>query len=180
MTCLLDDLPVSRCGVLMAVVVIAGRETLNFRDEYGFWGDDDDRSSVKGKKEWEEVDQDSRRGYRVHKQCLLFTVSDLEWHVDARDGPFIDEKGDDLYLKEVFEKSWLQQLFVWYHQPSLPSLPRTKLLDVYSEIGVSNFCLKSAQSRTFLQLTVQTGRANPGNDVCGENLSKVIIYLGNL
>nr|GMD37199.1 hypothetical protein Iba_scaffold44671CG0010 [Ipomoea batatas] len=54
MTCLLGDSPISRCGgVLMATTVIAGRETLHFRDEYGFWGDDDDRSSVKGKKESE-------------------------------------------------------------------------------------------------------------------------------
>nr|GMC49319.1 hypothetical protein Iba_chr01bCG6720 [Ipomoea batatas] len=54
MTCYLDDSPVSHCGgVLMATAVIAGRETLHFRDEYGFWGDYDGHSSVKGKKESE-------------------------------------------------------------------------------------------------------------------------------
>nr|GME18923.1 hypothetical protein Iba_scaffold21619CG0010 [Ipomoea batatas] len=37
----------------MATTVIAGRETLHFRDEYGFWGDYDGHSSVKGKKESE-------------------------------------------------------------------------------------------------------------------------------
>ncbi|XP_019185040.1 PREDICTED: uncharacterized protein LOC109180010 [Ipomoea nil] len=43
---------------------------------------------------------------------------------------------DDLYKKELFEQSCVDPLFVWYPQPSLPSLPRTKLLNIYTEIGV--------------------------------------------
>lgn len=46
--------------------------------------------------------------------------------------------GDDLYLKDLFEKSSSRHLFVWYPQPSLPSLPRQKLLEIYSKIGVRN------------------------------------------
>nr|GLL31644.1 uncharacterized protein LOC109170777 [Ipomoea trifida] len=51
---------------------------------------------------------------------------------------------DDLYLKELFEKSCVP-LFVWYPQPSLPSLPRTKLLNIYWEIGVPSLS-ESAQN----------------------------------
>ncbi|KAH0688120.1 hypothetical protein KY284_018673 [Solanum tuberosum] len=46
--------------------------------------------------------------------------------------------GDDLYLKDLFEKSSSHHLFVWYPQPSLPSLPRQELLEIYSKIGVRN------------------------------------------
>ncbi|XP_055828566.1 uncharacterized protein LOC129896657 [Solanum dulcamara] len=46
--------------------------------------------------------------------------------------------GDDLYLKDLFEKSSSRHLFVWYPQPSLPSLPRQELLEIYSKIGVCN------------------------------------------
>ncbi|CAI9767381.1 unnamed protein product [Fraxinus pennsylvanica] len=56
---------------------------------------------------------------------------------------------DDLCLKDLFEQSASQPLFVWYPQPSLQSLPRNKLLDIYSKIGVRNlseYVQKSKQS----------------------------------
>ncbi|XP_019185115.1 PREDICTED: uncharacterized protein LOC109180071 [Ipomoea nil] len=43
---------------------------------------------------------------------------------------------DDLYKKELFEQSCVDPLFIWFPQPSLPSLPRTKLFNIYREIGV--------------------------------------------
>ena len=39
-------------------------------------------------------------------------------------------------LQVLFERSSLGSLFVWYLQPSMKSLPRTKLLEIYSKIGV--------------------------------------------
>ncbi|CAL5348684.1 unnamed protein product [Camellia sinensis] len=45
---------------------------------------------------------------------------------------------DDLPLKDLFEQSSCNPLFVWYPQPSLPSLPRFMLLEIYSKIGVRN------------------------------------------
>nr|GMD17757.1 Sacsin like [Ipomoea batatas] len=67
---------------------------------------------------------------------------------------------DDLYLKELFEKSCVP-LFVWYPQPSLPSLPRTKLLNIYWEIGVPS--LSESAQNTGLSSIDCTGleRANP-------------------
>ncbi|XP_024171403.1 uncharacterized protein LOC112177337 [Rosa chinensis] len=43
---------------------------------------------------------------------------------------------DDLHLKYLFEQSSPESIFVWYPQPSLPSIPRSKLLDIYRRIGV--------------------------------------------
>jgi sacsin len=43
---------------------------------------------------------------------------------------------DDLQLKYLFEQSSSESIFVWYPQPSLPYLPRTKLLEIYRKIGV--------------------------------------------
>nr|XP_023905605.1 uncharacterized protein LOC112017384 [Quercus suber] len=43
---------------------------------------------------------------------------------------------DDLQLKDIFEKFSSQPLFVWCPQPSMPSLPPTKLLEIYRNIGV--------------------------------------------
>ncbi|KAK9928973.1 hypothetical protein M0R45_026084 [Rubus argutus] len=43
---------------------------------------------------------------------------------------------DDLQLKYLFEQSCPESIFVWYPQPSLPSMPRTKLLEIYRKIGV--------------------------------------------
>ncbi|XP_031105049.1 uncharacterized protein LOC116009965 [Ipomoea triloba] len=83
--------------------------------------------------------------------------------------------GNDLYLKEVFEKSCVQQLFVWYPQPSLPSLPRTKLLDIYSEIGVPTLS-ESAQSRELSSIDCAgLERANPEMMFVGKNLFRLIL-----
>ncbi|XP_031105568.1 uncharacterized protein LOC116010347 [Ipomoea triloba] len=59
----------------------------------------------------------------------------------GQDGILLLDKNDvfianDLYKKDLFEQSSVDPLFVWYPQPSLPSLPRTKLLNIYREIGV--------------------------------------------
>ncbi|KAA8540646.1 hypothetical protein F0562_024435 [Nyssa sinensis] len=46
---------------------------------------------------------------------------------------------DDLQLKDLFEQSSSQPLFVWYPQPSLPSLPRIELLEIYNKIRGPNY-----------------------------------------
>ena len=43
---------------------------------------------------------------------------------------------DDLQLTDLFEQFSPQPLFVWYPRQSLPSLPRTMLLEIYRKIGV--------------------------------------------
>ncbi|KAF6137957.1 hypothetical protein GIB67_041830 [Kingdonia uniflora] len=60
------------------------------------------------------------------------TNSDVILLVDKHD-IFIP---DDLLLKDLFDQASLNPLFVWYPQLSLPSIPRTKLYEIYSSIGV--------------------------------------------
>ncbi|KAF9616996.1 hypothetical protein IFM89_033066 [Coptis chinensis] len=43
---------------------------------------------------------------------------------------------DDLLLMDLLQNASPDPLFVWYPQPSLPSIPRTKLHEIYSSIGV--------------------------------------------
>ncbi|XP_057972588.1 uncharacterized protein LOC131160730 [Malania oleifera] len=43
---------------------------------------------------------------------------------------------DDLLLKDLFQQSSPRPIFVWCPRSSLPSLPRTKLLEIYRNIGV--------------------------------------------
>ncbi|KAG7954179.1 hypothetical protein I3843_11G002800 [Carya illinoinensis] len=57
------------------------------------------------------------------------------------DGILLSDKrdvfiADDLQLKDLFERFYPQPIFVWYPQRILPSLPRTKLLEIYRKIGV--------------------------------------------
>ncbi|CAK9161863.1 unnamed protein product, partial [Ilex paraguariensis] len=61
--------------------------------------------------------------------------------VSGSDGILLVEKhdvfiADDLYLQDLFEQASAHPLFVWYPQPSLQSLPRTRLLEIYGKIGV--------------------------------------------
>lgn len=43
--------------------------------------------------------------------------------------------GDDLFLMELFQR-FSRPIFVWYPQPSLKCLTRTKLMDIYRKLGV--------------------------------------------
>ncbi|OVA09627.1 hypothetical protein BVC80_9101g156 [Macleaya cordata] len=43
---------------------------------------------------------------------------------------------DDLQLQDIFEKASSDPLFVWYPQPSFPSVTKSKLNEIYSNIGV--------------------------------------------
>ncbi|KAI9152784.1 hypothetical protein LWI28_001114 [Acer negundo] len=43
---------------------------------------------------------------------------------------------DDQQLKDAFEQSSCRSIFVWYPRRSLPALPRPKLLEIFSKIGV--------------------------------------------
>ncbi|KAK3183205.1 hypothetical protein Dsin_030491 [Dipteronia sinensis] len=60
---------------------------------------------------------------------------------------------DDLQLKDAFEQSSCGSIFVWYPLPSLPALPRTKLLEIFSKIGVRTIS-ESVQKQ---ELSVEEG-----------------------
>ncbi|KAK7860600.1 hypothetical protein CFP56_036679 [Quercus suber] len=74
--------------------------------------------------------------------CHMLTVDGeiTRWFSDS-DGILLSNKhnvfmADDLQLKDIFEKFSSQPLFVWCPQPSMPSLPPTKLLEIYRNTGV--------------------------------------------
>ncbi|CAA3009531.1 Hypothetical predicted protein [Olea europaea subsp. europaea] len=73
---------------------------------------------------------------------------------------------DDLCLKDLFEQSASQPLFVWYPQPSLQSLPRNKLLDIYSKIGVRN-----------LSESVQKIKQSAFNDVAPSQVNSREVFI---
>ncbi|PWA51665.1 DNA binding,ATP binding protein [Artemisia annua] len=55
--------------------------------------------------------------------------------------------GDDLYLMDLFQRS-SHPTFAWYPQPSMNSLPRTKLLDIFTKFGV-RILSETAQKNIF-------------------------------
>ncbi|KAL8118501.1 uncharacterized protein LOC141723799 [Apium graveolens] len=79
---------------------------------------------------------------------------------------------DDLQLKDLFEKSG--SLFVWYPQPSINSLPRTKLLEIYSKIGVRNIS-KSVKQELSAVDVVNLKQLNPRETFIGKGLVRLIL-----
>ncbi|PSR95961.1 Sacsin like [Actinidia chinensis var. chinensis] len=90
------------------------------------------------------------------------------------------EKGDvfiadDLQLKDLFQKSSSRQLFVWYPQPSLPYLPRFKLLEVYRKIGVRNISESVKKEEISVTECVGLNQVSPMEVFIGKGLIKLIL-----
>ncbi|KAL4634563.1 hypothetical protein ACB092_04G209000 [Castanea dentata] len=67
---------------------------------------------------------------------------------------------DDPQLKDLFEQFSYQPLFVWFPQPSMPSLPPTKLLEIYRKVGVRTIS-ESVQKEE--SSSVDVAKLNPVN-----------------
>ncbi|CAH9053058.1 unnamed protein product [Cuscuta europaea] len=82
---------------------------------------------------------------------------------------------DNLCMKELFEQSSAHPLFVWYPQPSQSSLPRTKLLNIYREVGVQALS-DTVHCRELLPID-STGleKANPEMIYVAKNMSRLIL-----
>ncbi|KAL2539645.1 DNA binding [Abeliophyllum distichum] len=88
---------------------------------------------------------------------------------------------DDLCLKDLFEQYASQSLFVWYPQPSLQSLPRKKLLDIYSKIGVRNLSASVQKSEQSAIDGIVPMQVNPKEVFIGKGLFKLILgFLADL
>ncbi|KAJ9140122.1 hypothetical protein P3X46_030804 [Hevea brasiliensis] len=81
---------------------------------------------------------------------------------------------DDLLLKDLFEKISPRPIFVWYPQPSLPSLPQSKLLDLYRAIGVRTIS-ESVQMKELSLEDVELKQANPSDILIGKGLVRLIL-----
>ncbi|KAK9190780.1 hypothetical protein WN943_019390 [Citrus x changshan-huyou] len=82
---------------------------------------------------------------------------------------------DDLQLKDVIEKSSPHSLFVWYPQPSLPSLPQTTLLDLYRKIGVRTISDCVQKEELSLGEGVEHKQLNQKDYYIGKGLVKLIL-----
>ncbi|KAI3688635.1 hypothetical protein L2E82_46360 [Cichorium intybus] len=94
----------------------------------------------------------------LHKECCAFwEFVARNWNPTTEDafknnilklpvldptfnGIFVFDKcdafiGDDLFLTDLFQ-SCCRPIFVWFPQPSLKTLTRTRLLDIYTKLGV--------------------------------------------
>ncbi|PQQ17197.1 uncharacterized protein Pyn_20835 [Prunus yedoensis var. nudiflora] len=80
---------------------------------------------------------------------------------------------DDLQLQYLFEQS-SHQVFVWYPQPSSASLPRTKLLEIYREIGVRTISESVQKEELFLANDVEL-QLIPTEKLIGKALLRLIL-----
>ena len=83
---------------------------------------------------------------------------------------------DDLLLKDLFEKfSWLHPIFVWCPQPNLPSLPRTRLLEVYRKIGVRTISESVLKEEVSLADGVELSKMDSRDAGIGKELIRLIL-----
>ncbi|GFZ03929.1 ATP/DNA binding protein [Actinidia rufa] len=86
---------------------------------------------------------------------------------------------DDLQLKDLFENSFSRPLFVWYPQPSLPSLPRGKLFEIYSKIGVRT--ISESMQKEEVSITDGVKNVIPRKNLIGKGLVRLILgFLADL
>ncbi|XP_054820804.1 LOW QUALITY PROTEIN: uncharacterized protein LOC129319757 [Prosopis cineraria] len=79
---------------------------------------------------------------------------------------------DNLYMKNLFED---ERVFVWYPQPSLPSLDRFVLLDIYKEIGVCPISKSVQKEESFRLDGVELNEVEPRIVFIGKSLVKLIL-----
>ena len=86
---------------------------------------------------------------------------------------------DDLQLKDLFEQFSAQSLFVWYPQPSKPSLPQMNLFDIYKKIGVRTIS-ESVEKEEYRVGVAQLNQVNPKENLITKDLVTLILgFLAN-
>ncbi|XP_044491888.1 uncharacterized protein LOC123215739 [Mangifera indica] len=87
---------------------------------------------------------------------------------------------DDLQLKDSFEKS-SRSLFVWCPQSSSHSLPRTKLLEVYRNLGVRTISESVQREELSVEDGVELKQVNPSDvSICRELIKLILGFLADL
>ncbi|XP_062115853.1 uncharacterized protein LOC133829995 [Humulus lupulus] len=82
---------------------------------------------------------------------------------------------DDLQLKDLFEQCSGQPIFVWYPQPSMPILPRTKLLEVFQKIGVRTISESVKKEEVSIAQVAENEQVIPRDALIGKGLVKLIL-----
>ncbi|XP_038879398.1 uncharacterized protein LOC120071283 [Benincasa hispida] len=83
--------------------------------------------------------------------------------------------GDDLQLKDLFERMSPLPIFVWYPQPNSLSLSRTRLLEVYKNIGVQNISESVRRVESAIVDGVNLKQVNPTDISIGKELIRIIL-----
>ncbi|XP_075662629.1 uncharacterized protein LOC142632094 [Castanea sativa] len=87
---------------------------------------------------------------------------------------------DDLQLKDLFKQFSAQSLFVWYPQPSKPSLPQMKLFDIYRKIGVRTISESVEKEESYTVDVAQLNQVNPKENLITKDLVTLILgFLAN-
>ncbi|XP_038709038.1 uncharacterized protein LOC120003946 [Tripterygium wilfordii] len=113
------------------------------------------------------------------EETLVDSLSKLP-AISGSDGAILVDKrdifiADDLQLKDLFQDNSPQPIFVWYPQPSLPSLPRTKLFEVYRKIGVRTLSEAVQKEELSLVNDIILKPVNPADTLIKRGLIKVIL-----
>lgn len=82
---------------------------------------------------------------------------------------------DDLQLKDLFEQMSPLPIFVWYPQSSSVSLPRTRLLEVYKNIGVRNISESVQRVEAAIGDGIGLKHVNPNDISIGKGLMQLIL-----
>ncbi|PWA91863.1 DNA binding,ATP binding protein [Artemisia annua] len=81
--------------------------------------------------------------------------------------------GDDLYLMYLFQRS-SHPTFAWYPQPSMNSLSRTKLVDIFTKIGVRS--LSESAQKNIVDVDLEKFQpVNPKEYIIKKGLFKLIL-----
>ncbi|GLT79449.1 hypothetical protein SLA2020_509380 [Shorea laevis] len=83
--------------------------------------------------------------------------------------------GDDLQLKDHFVLHSPHPLFVWYPQPSLPSLPRTKLTELYRNIGVCTLSGSVQKEESSSTCGLELKQVNPSDVLIVRGLIRLLL-----
>ncbi|XP_042520174.1 uncharacterized protein LOC122093769 [Macadamia integrifolia] len=82
---------------------------------------------------------------------------------------------DDLQLKDMFQKASLHPLFVWCPQRSLETLPRSKLLEMYSNVGVRTMSESIEKDESSIPDSIEFKNVNPRDILIREGLLRLIL-----
>ncbi|KAJ8772465.1 hypothetical protein K2173_027642 [Erythroxylum novogranatense] len=82
---------------------------------------------------------------------------------------------DDLQLMDLFQEFSPHPLFVWYPQPSLPSLPRSELLEAYRKLGVRTISKIVQKEELSLSDGVDAEQVNLRDSLIGKGLVRSIL-----
>ncbi|XP_043713019.1 uncharacterized protein LOC122661626 [Telopea speciosissima] len=82
---------------------------------------------------------------------------------------------DDLQLKDMLQKASIHPLFVWCPQRSMETLPRSKLLEMYSNVGVQTISESIQKDESSIPDGTEFKKVEPKDILIREGLLRLIL-----